>query len=126
NSGARFRSGDDARLRPGVSLGKDRPRILRHDWRSAGLCGTARRFVAGNKRMRGLDLQLFRARSSTSENLRFVSKRCVDAGGAHLLSLRANDSAAARGMSRHLHLLVDEAGRAYSANLARLAAELWG
>src|ERR1700732_277499 len=76
--------------------------------------------------MRGLGPQLFRAGSSAPEKLRFVFKRCVDADGAHLLSRPANYSAAALGMSRHFHLLVDETGRAYSANLARLAAAFWG
>src|SRR5713226_8182820 len=39
---AGFRSGDDAQIRTGVSLGKDRQWILWDDWRSGGLWGASR------------------------------------------------------------------------------------
>ena len=61
---------------------------------------------------------LFRARSSAGGDLRFVSERSGDERCARFLSRVAHHSAAEMGMSRHIHLFVDETGGAYSPDFA--------
>src|SRR6266480_4099878 len=56
-----FRSRDDARLRPGLSLGKGRWWIYRNNWPARYLCRTSRRNLACKSRHRGIGPELFRA-----------------------------------------------------------------
>ena len=120
---ARFRSREHARLRPGLSLGKDTARICRHDWRRARLrraAATSVCFSAGQRRE--AIGTLFRARSSARGNLRV---RFRDDPAMHeardFLPRAAHHSAAALGMSCHVHLFVDETGGAHPADFARAA-----
>ena len=55
----------------------------------------------------------------------FISGRSGDERRPRFLSRVADHSAAEMGMSRHIHLFVDETGGAYSANFAGAAKTLW-
>src|SRR5438046_4844421 len=54
-----FRSRDDPRLRPGLSLGKGRWWIYRHNWPARYLCRTSRRNLAWQSRPRGIGPNYF-------------------------------------------------------------------
>ena len=68
---------------------------------------------------------LFRARSSAGGDLRFVSERPGDERCPRFLSRVADHSAAEMGMSRHIHLLVDETGGAHSPDFAGAPETIW-
>ena len=68
---------------------------------------------------------LFRARSSAGGDLRFVSERPGDERCARFLSRVADHSAAEMGMSRHIHLLVDETSGAHSPDFAGAPETIW-
>src|SRR6516164_5725135 len=118
--GARFRLGDDAQFRPGLSLGESGRWFRWDNWRSGGLRRAVRRPIV-RERQRRIDSQLFRARSSADGNLRVVSGRPGNECGDGILPRAEDHPSAEMGMSRDIHLFGDETGRAYSPNLAKTA-----
>ena len=68
---------------------------------------------------------LFRARSSAGGDLRFVSERSGDERCPQFLSRVTDHSATEVGMSRHIHLLVDETSGAYSPDFAGAPETIW-
>ena len=68
---------------------------------------------------------LLRAGSSVGDNLRFVSERPGDECCPQCLSRVTDHSATEVGMSRHIHLFVDETGGAYSPNFDRAPETIW-
>ena len=73
----------------------------------------------------GADYGVFFAGSSSSRNLRLVSKRSGDDGGRGLLSRPAHHSPTAVGMSGDFHLFVDETSGAHSPDFAGATETIW-
>ena len=120
-----FRSRNNPRFRPSVSLGKGGQRICWGDRRGADLCGAARRKLARESWRKGISRQLLRAGSSARGNLRVVSARSNHGHRAQFLSRLAHHSSTEVGMSGDIHLFVDETSCAHQADLARPAQTLW-
>src|SRR5262249_36262795 len=68
---------------------------------------------------------LFRARSSAGEDLQFISEGSGDECCPRFLSGVADHSATEMGMSRYVHLLIDETGGAHSPDFARAPEATW-
>ena len=124
NASARFRSREDARLRPDLSLGDAGDGFVGTIGDSGGLRGAARAMqllVRRRSKPRRLVRHYFALDHPLAEICASFPDDPAMQSARSILPRTAHHAPAALGMSRHFHHFVDETGGAYPADVARLA-----